>query len=74
MLIYMIRLLSRDRTEDAAKSLRSLRKKNVSDEMIREEVSFLGHVQGNEGKGSWKEVFTGTNRVSIFSSMSWILD
>ena len=69
MLIYMTRLLSRDRTEDAAKSLRSLRKKNVSDEMIREEVSFLGHVHGNEGKGGWKEVFTGTNRVSLLSSM-----
>ncbi|OAQ77760.1 sugar transporter protein [Purpureocillium lilacinum] len=55
-------LLSRDRFEDATASLRRLRKKDVPDEVIQDEVNLLGHLQSNEGKGSWKEIFTGTNR------------
>ncbi|KAJ6437393.1 MFS transporter, SP family, sugar:H+ symporter [Purpureocillium lavendulum] len=55
-------LLSQDRFEDATVSLRRLRKKDVPEEVIQDEVNLLGHVQGNEGKGSWKEVFAGTNR------------
>lgn len=60
----MLRLLSRDRIEDAAHSLRRLRKKNTSEELIQEEIRLLTQTHGNEGKGSWKEVFTMRNRVS----------
>ncbi|KAI5455613.1 general substrate transporter [Mariannaea sp. PMI_226] len=55
-------LISRDRCEEASTSLRALRKKNVSEELIQGEINFLSQIQGNGGKGSWKEVFSGTNR------------
>lgn len=60
---HTFRLISKDRTEDATMSLRRLRRKDASEETIQEEISILRHAQGNEGKGSWVEVFTGTNRV-----------
>ncbi|CZR58867.1 uncharacterized protein PAC_08759 [Phialocephala subalpina] len=55
-------LLSQGRNDEAASSLRKLRKKNVSDKAIQEEIAVLSHSDGNEGKGTWKEVFSGSNR------------
>ncbi|KAH8799679.1 hypothetical protein F5884DRAFT_863287 [Xylogone sp. PMI_703] len=55
-------LLSQERVEEATHSLRRLRKKNITEELIQQEVYALSHTEGNEGKGTWKEVFTGTNR------------
>lgn len=33
------------------------------EELIQQEIHILSHTEGNEGKGSWKEAFSGTNRV-----------
>ena len=60
----VFRLIARNRIEDAALALKKLRKKNTPEASIHEEIGFLSHIQGNEGKGSWKEVFSGNNRVS----------
>lgn len=56
-------LLSRDRREDAVKSLRKLRK-GARDEDIELEIDALAYAQKNEVKGTWSEVFDQSNRVS----------
>lgn len=55
-------LLSRDRREDAVKSLRKLRKR-ATEEEIQLEIAALSYAHANEQKGSWSEVFDQTNRV-----------
>ncbi|KAI0377093.1 general substrate transporter [Hypomontagnella monticulosa] len=55
-------LLSKDRPEDAKKSLIRLRGQNTSEEMIQAEIDGLRHATANSGKGTWKEVFDTHNR------------
>ncbi|KAE8443606.1 hypothetical protein EG329_001539 [Mollisiaceae sp. DMI_Dod_QoI] len=55
-------LLSQGRNEEASSSLSKLRKKNIDSDNIQEELTFLSHSNGNEGKGTWKEVFSDTNK------------
>ncbi|KIX07346.1 uncharacterized protein Z518_01999 [Rhinocladiella mackenziei CBS 650.93] len=55
-------LIGRGRKEEAVRSLGLLRKKDVPVELLEQEVTFLSTLSNNEGKGSWKEVFTGINR------------
>lgn len=64
------RLISKGRLEEAAASLRRLRKKNVPEQVIQNEVNILSSVNGNEGKGTWKEVFSGTNRVRTYKKQT----
>ncbi|TVY89535.1 High-affinity glucose transporter [Lachnellula willkommii] len=53
-------LLSAGRIDEASKSLQKLRKKTEYD--VRDEMSLLASSEGNEEKGTWKEVFDGNNR------------
>ncbi|KAF1828562.1 general substrate transporter [Decorospora gaudefroyi] len=56
-------LVSRDRNEDAAKSLRKIRK-SASEEDIQFEIESWRFVNANEQhKGSWAEVFNKKNRL-----------
>jgi SP family sugar:H+ symporter-like MFS transporter len=57
------RLLSKDRPEEAKKSLRRIRKKEVTDDEIGYELQQISHAHSAEGKGSWAEVFDKDNRV-----------
>ena len=61
------RLISKDRHESAAKALRKLRGKRSTEEEIQWEIDALASCSSNEGKGSWKEVFSkeNDNRVSL---------
>ena len=54
-------LLSKDRYDDAAQNLRSLRK-NATEEEIDFELASLRHARTNEHKGGWAEVFDAKNR------------
>lgn len=60
---YNCRLISKGRIEQAAKSLRVLRGKKISEEQIEWEITALANYSGNEDKGTWKEVFNIDNRV-----------
>jgi MFS family permease len=55
-------LLSRDRVDDAVKSLRKIRK-HASDGDIQFEIESLQLSNSNIHKGSWAEVFDKKNRV-----------
>ncbi|KAL5346941.1 hypothetical protein ACLOAV_008084 [Pseudogymnoascus australis] len=55
-------LISKGRREQAAKSLRVLRGKKISEEQIEWEITALANYSGNEDKGTWKEVFNIDNR------------
>ncbi|KAI9735050.1 MAG: hypothetical protein M1818_006627 [Claussenomyces sp. TS43310] len=48
--------------EAAGYSLSKLRKKEISNHDIQNELDVLAHSKGNRGKGTWREVFRGTNR------------
>lgn len=45
-------------------ALQKLRKKDTSVESLQLEIDMLSSFKENEEKGSWREVFQGTNRVS----------
>lgn len=45
-------------------SLRKLRGKNVTEEITQREFYTFSHGQSNEGKGTWIDIFRGTNTVS----------
>lgn len=44
-------------------SLRKLRGKNSTEETIQREFNSFGQGQSNEGKGTWGDIFRGTNKV-----------
>lgn len=45
-------------------ALQKLRKKGMSVESLQLEIDMLSSFKENEEKGTWREVFQGTNRVS----------
>lgn len=55
-------LLSKDRPADAVHSLRRLRGKHASDEVLQDEIEALRSSSANSGKGTWKEVFDKDNK------------
>ncbi|KAH8901655.1 general substrate transporter [Thozetella sp. PMI_491] len=56
-------LISKDRIDEAKKSLRRLRKATVSDAEVNHEIEAIRHAHSSEGKGSWGEVFNQQNRI-----------
>ena len=56
------RLLSKDRVEEATKSLRRIRK-DKSDDDIDFEIQAIQHAHSTDQKGKWSEVFDSKNRV-----------
>ncbi|KAK0653625.1 High-affinity glucose transporter HXT2 [Lasiodiplodia hormozganensis] len=59
-------LISRGRQEDAMQALQKLRKNDASVESLQLEIDMLSSFKENEEKGSWREVFQGTNRRRTF--------
>ncbi|KAH8884099.1 general substrate transporter [Thozetella sp. PMI_491] len=55
-------LVSQSRRSEAVASLRYFRKGNVPTEAIEAEIDLIAEL-GNEGKGTWKEVFSKENRL-----------
>jgi hypothetical protein len=55
------RLLSKDRAEEATKSLRRIRK-DKSEEDIEFEIQAIQHAHSNDHKGKWSELFDAKNR------------
>lgn len=63
-------LLMKGREEAATLALKKLRGRHGNDENIREELVELTKGDLNQAKGPWKEVFQGSNLVSILSHIS----
>ena len=57
-----VRLLSKDRVEEATKSLRRIRK-DKSEGGIDFEIQAIQHAHSTDQKGKWSEVFDAKNRV-----------
>jgi len=57
------RLMAKGRKGEALKAIVKLRKKDAPIELLQEEVELLAALDTNQGKGTWKEIFQGVNRV-----------
>ena len=60
------RLISKERIEEAKKSLRRLRNKDVTDTEIDIEIESTRQAHSLEGRGTWGEVFNKQNRLRTF--------
>lgn len=56
--------MAKGRREDALKAMIRLRKKDTPVELLQEEMELLAMADANQGKGTWKEIFQGRNRVT----------
>jgi len=58
------RLMAKARKDEALEAIVKLRK-GVPIELLQEEMELLAALDTNQGKGTWKEIFQGVNRVTI---------
>ena len=59
------RLMAKGRKDEALRSIVRLRKKSAPIELLQEEIELLAALDTNQGKGAWKEIIQGVNRVII---------